>query len=63
MAQKRLSELPRGAHLSGMARPLTDGERLALSYLDAALTVLGSKGIDASSFTLDVETPDSEALE
>lgn len=60
---RRLAELPRGAYLPGMTRPLTDGERTALAFLDAAVSVLGSKGVDAGGVALDIRVADSEFLE
>ncbi len=62
-AKVNLSELPRGARLKGMTRALTDGERLALSYLTAGLFTVGSLGIDTSGVLCRVDTPDSDPQE
>jgi len=62
-AQQFLTQMPAGAYLPGMTRSLTDGERLALSYMASAFMVAGSHGVDTHDLVIELRTPDSEALE
>lgn len=52
-AKNRLLQSPPQVRLVGAYRPLTDGERLALCYFEAAMTVLGGMGIDTSEVVIE----------
>jgi hypothetical protein len=52
-AKNHLVHLPRGARIMGSIQDLSDGERIAACYLEAALTVLGGKGVDTSEVVIE----------
>lgn len=62
-ARKNLEQMPAGASLEGMNRPLTAGERLGLAYLWAGLQMAGALGVDTTSLLITLHTPDSEPVE
>lgn len=52
-ARRYLLDTPLGAKLPGMRRELDEGERLALAFLNASLTVInGDLGVDTSDVTI-----------
>jgi hypothetical protein len=62
-ARKNLTEMPARAALVGTSRSLTQPERLALAYLWAGFQVAGSHGVDTTSLTVELYTPDCETIE
>jgi hypothetical protein len=54
-AKVHLIQMPRGARLMGMNRPLTDVERMSLCYLEAAMMVLGGLGVDSTNVLVEYD--------
>jgi hypothetical protein len=54
-AKKNLIELPNDAKLEYAPRPLTVGERLAVSYFQAALTLLGGMGVKTDNVVISLD--------
>jgi hypothetical protein len=61
-AKSHLIQLPTQVRLMNMGRPLSDGERMALCYLEAALTVLGGMGVDTSEVAVAYDDSVHEAV-
>jgi hypothetical protein len=57
MAKDFYLSLPAGGRLPGMRRAMTPSEVQALSFLDAALTILGNTEVEVA-----VEFPDSDSI-
>jgi hypothetical protein len=61
-AKDTLLSMPNAVQLEGMSRPLTEGERLAVSYFEAALKVFNYMGVNTSEIKIVLDTPDSDSI-
>lgn len=61
-AKDFLIDIPANAKLVGMNKPLTQGERLAVSYMNAALSIINAKGVNTESLQIILENADSESF-
>lgn len=59
-ARKYLLATPLDARIEGMTRPLTEGERIALAYINATLTVANGLGGDTAHIAVIFD--DSEVM-
>lgn len=60
-ASRNLAQMPARAKVPGMLRAMTDSERQALAYLNAATYVLGSMGVKTDGVYLALEVADSDS--
>jgi len=61
-AKDRLLAQPNQCRLPDGITDLTQGEKLALAYFEAALDLIGGKGVDVAHVIVEYQTGDSDTI-